>query len=265
MRVRTGGATPLFTNRSHQPGYREIQAERLFCVVQELLSHVSKAARAGEVEFLAQRLDEAVRILRRLARGQQAQRTNNKQVQRAKKRSSDLRLGVVPLPTASSSPPSADSLGGQGQFQFDGQPGLSASRSQKRLQAVQRQNRQALKAAAKSRIAADLIRRSCYSCGAPGSSTTLSVKSGQAQCGKCHEKWARRRCLRCGKEWTRTLIADARRRNCPSCRPSQELFTVSAGAPSLGRRPLRAKLLPRNEANLLSPEFGLCAVAGVSP
>ena len=106
MRVRTAGATPVFTNRSHQLGYREIQADRLLRVVQELLAQASKAARAGDVEFLAQRLDEADRILRRLARGKQAQRTNNKQVQRAKKRSSDLRLGVLPLPTRRASPPS---------------------------------------------------------------------------------------------------------------------------------------------------------------
>jgi len=226
----------VFTNRSHRPTYREIQADRGLLVVQELLSQASKAGRAGDAQFLGQRLDEADRILRRLSRGKPAQTSNNKQIQRAKKRSFDLRQGLFPPSTLRTSPLPKKALEVKASSRSVSNPESRSSGAKKRLQTEQRASRQALKTEDKIRRAAEILRRSCYGCGARGSSTTLNLNSGRARCRKCHQKWAQRRCLRCGLPWTRKSSADARLRNCPSCGPSPKLFTVSAGAPSLGRR-----------------------------
>lgn len=226
----------MFTNRAHHPSYREIQADRWLLVVQELLSQASKAGRAGDGQFLDQRLDEADRILRRLSRGKPAQTSNNKQIQRAKKRSFDLRQGIFQPTTLRTSPLPKKAAGAKAR---SWSVGVSESRrpgAKERLQSEQRASRQDLKEAVKSRRAAEMLRRACYDCGARGSSTMLNLNSGRSRCRKCHQKWAKRRCARCGLPWTRKSSADARRRNCPSCRPSPKLFTVSAGAPSLGRR-----------------------------
>ena len=226
----------MFTNRSHRPTYREIQADRWLLVVQELLSQASKAGRAGDGQFLGQRLDEADRILRRLSRGKPGQTSNNKQIQRAKKRSFDLRQGGLPSSTLHTSPLPRKALRVKASPRSMGKPESRSSGAKTRLQTEERASRQALKKEAASSRAAEILRRSCYGCGARGSSTTLNLNSGRARCRKCQQKWAQRRCLRCGLPWTRKSSADARLRNCPSCRPSPKLFTVSAGAPSLGRR-----------------------------
>lgn len=229
MRVRSGKVTPVLMDRSYQPADRLTRPDRLFRVVLELLSQADDAARAGDELFLAKRLSEADRVLGYLPPGKLI-----KSVKHAKERSSALRGGEIPPPPRIGSGTRAPAAKAGVRSMVGQKP--KPHKVAKSLQAATKQKRQTVKAAAKRQLAADLLRRSCHDCHVRGSSKVLTLRSGQPRCEKCHEKWARRRCARCGSTWTRKSAADARRRNCPSCRRDQDDFTVSAGAPSLGRR-----------------------------
>lgn len=77
----------------------------------------------------------------------------------------------------------------------------------------------------------------CFDCGKSGQVSTLTVKSGKPRCPKCHASWAKMTCSRCRRTWHRTA-ADGRRRLCDRCRQGDDpdRYTLSMGAPSLGRR-----------------------------
>ena len=219
---------------SAQPGRRMVRADRLLRVALELLSQADDAARAGDAVFLARRLREADRVLRYMPPGDLV-----KSAKRAKQRSSALRQGEIPrLPSVT--PIRIRSAGEDRAAKAIARPGVSpkpkAHKAAKRTQREPNARRQEVNSAAKLKLAADLRRQSCHDCRARGSSKVLTLKSGRPRCKKCHDIWAKRLCPRCGSTWTRQSSADARRRNCPSCRPSGDDYTVSAGAPSLGRR-----------------------------
>ena len=238
MRVGTGKVTPVLMDRSTERGRKETRADKLLGVVLELLSQADDAARAGDAVFLARRLREADRVLRYLPPGYLV-----KSVKRAEQRSSALHHGEIPPPPrifpSSARVSSAETPRAAKAVSFptvSPKPKPKPQKSPKALGTGVKQRRQIVRAAAKSRLAADLARRSGHSCGVCGSVKGLSLKSGRPRCEKCHAKWAIRRCPRCGSAWTRTSPADSRRRNCPKCRRPGYSMIVSAGAPSLGRR-----------------------------
>lgn len=217
-----------------QPGRRMVRADRLLRVVLELLSQADDAARAGDTVFLARRLREADRVLRYMPPGDLV-----KPAKRAKQRSSALHQGEIPrLPrvTPIRIRSAEEDRHTKARARPVASPKPKVHKPAKRSQREPNARRQEVKAAAKLKLAADLRRQSCHDCRARGSIRALTLNSGQPRCMKCHAQWATRLCARCGSTWTRQSAADARRRNCPSCRRSRDDFTVSAGAPSLGRR-----------------------------